>query len=132
MRISDWSSDVCSSDLWPRRWYGRRRPAPGSALLVVAGDAHDVLAVGGGEVGVGIDQRLTHALGMVGGLAEDDGLGKAVSGAQELAHLGCDQFGALFEKQIAGEVTHVVFAVFVELALQIGRACCRERVVSTG
>src|SRR3546814_19523315 len=25
MRISDWSSDVCSSDLWPSEWLGRHQ-----------------------------------------------------------------------------------------------------------
>src|SRR3546814_20926756 len=31
MRISDWSSDVCSSDLWPYRRFGRRNePRPAS------------------------------------------------------------------------------------------------------
>src|SRR3546814_20408316 len=66
MRISDWSSDVCSSDLW-NGWIDRRRPA--SALVVsslvghrgrrlfeecvavaVAGDVR----VGGGENSLGV------------------------------------------------------------------------------
>ena len=89
------------------------------ALVVVAGDAHDVLAVGGGEVGVGVDQGLAHALGVVDVFAEDDGLGEAVGGLQELGDLGGDEFGALFEDQIAIEVAVVVFAVLDEL----GRTC---------
>src|SRR3546814_16818738 len=36
MRISDWSSDVCSSDLEPRRWAGGRHAAPEA-------HAHDAL-----------------------------------------------------------------------------------------
>ena len=74
------------------------------ALVVVAGDAHDVLAVGGGQVGVGVDQRLAHALGVVDVLAEDDGLGEAVGGLEELGDLGGDQLGALFQDQVAVEV----------------------------
>ncbi len=76
----------------------------GLALVVVAGDAHDVFAVGGGEVGVGVDQRLPHALGVVDVLAEDDGLGEAVGGLEELGDLGGDELGALFEDQIPVEV----------------------------
>ena len=74
------------------------------ALVVVAGDPHDVLAVGGGEVRVGVDQRLPHPLGVVDVLAEDDGLGEAVGGLQELGDLGGDELGALLEDQVAVEV----------------------------
>ena len=72
------------------------------ALVIVAGDAHDVLAVGGGEVGVGVDQRLPHALGVVDVLAEDDGLGEAVGGLEELGDLGGDEFGALLQDRGSG------------------------------
>jgi hypothetical protein len=37
-------------------------------------------------------------------LAEDDGLGEAVGGLEELGDLGGDQFGALFEDEVAVEV----------------------------
>src|SRR3546814_18166374 len=40
MRISDWSSDVCSSDL------GRKRAAAAGTLSVAAGDGAAVLAAG--------------------------------------------------------------------------------------
>src|SRR3546814_9570528 len=35
MRISDWSSDVCSSDLWPMAWLPDAPPAAALALAVV-------------------------------------------------------------------------------------------------
>ena len=97
----------------------------GLALVVVAGDAHDVLAVGGGEVGIGVDQGLPHALGVVDVLAEDDGLGEAVGGLEELGDLGGDEFGALFEDQVAVEVAVVVFAVLDDLAVLVGLARLR-------
>ena len=89
------------------------------AFVVVAGDAHDVLAVGGSQVRVGIDQRLTHALGVVDVLAEDDGLGEAVGGLEKLGDLGGDEFGALFEDQVPVEVRVVVLAVLDELAVLV-------------
>jgi hypothetical protein len=46
----------------------------GLALGVVPGDAHDVLAVLGAEVGVLVHERLAHPLGVVDVLAEDDRL----------------------------------------------------------
>ena len=76
----------------------------GLALVVVAGDAHDVFAVGGGEIGIGVDHRLPHALGVVDVFAEDDGLGEAVGGLEELGDLGGDELGALFQDQVAVEV----------------------------
>src|SRR3546814_1905897 len=51
MRISDWSSDVCSSDL------GRHQPAP--AVVVVLG-AH-ALEGHAGEPAAGVDEGLGHA-----------------------------------------------------------------------
>ena len=95
------------------------------ALVVVAGDAHDVLAVGGGEIRVGVDQRLAHALGVVDVLAEDDGLGEAVGGLEKLGDLGGDELGALFEDQAPVEVRLVVLAVLDELAVLVRLALLR-------
>src|SRR3546814_12702020 len=44
MRISDWSSDVCSSDLELRRWAAAGYDAP-RAAVARTGRAHRVLAV---------------------------------------------------------------------------------------
>ena len=95
------------------------------ALVVVAGDAHDVLAVGGSQVRVGVDQRLAHALGVVDVLAEDDGLGEAVGGLEKLGDLGGDEFGTLFEDQVPVEVRFVVLAVFDQLAVLVRLAFFR-------
>src|SRR3546814_20389201 len=35
MRMSDWSSDVCSSDLLPKAWFAARRLRPDMNLLMV-------------------------------------------------------------------------------------------------
>src|SRR3546814_16054202 len=48
MRISDWSSDVCSSDLVHDLATGLRRQGAATGLRVVGDDAHD-LAVETGE-----------------------------------------------------------------------------------
>src|SRR3546814_8722430 len=59
MRISDWSSDVCSSDLVDHRHHARgrqRHPLVGQAVAeVVAHDAHRAHDV------VEVHQRLAHA-----------------------------------------------------------------------
>ena len=89
------------------------------AFVIIAGDAHDVLAVGSGQVGIGIHQRLTHPLRVVGGLTEDDGLGDAIGGPEKLRDLGRHEFGALFEDEVLVEVAEVVFAVFDELPVPV-------------
>src|SRR3990167_1551439 len=43
------------------------------AFIVVAGDAHHVALIGGGEVGIGVDQCLAHAFGVVDVFTEHDG-----------------------------------------------------------
>src|SRR3546814_16730424 len=50
MRISDWSSDVCSSDLLGRRQARRREQAAGILLAHVVGEGLEALAAGGDEV----------------------------------------------------------------------------------
>ena len=94
----------------------------GLALVVVAGDAHHVPGVGGGKVGVGVDQGLAHALGVVDVLAEDDGLVIAVGGLEQLADLVGDQGGALLEDEAAVVIEFVVLAVFDHLAVLVGLA----------
>jgi hypothetical protein len=74
----------------------------GLALVVVAGDAHDVLAVLGFGGRVLVHQGLAHALGVVDVLAEDDGLGEGVGGLEVLGDLAGDQLGALLEHQACG------------------------------
>ena len=90
------------------------------AFVVVAGDAHDVFGVGGGEVGVGVDHRLPHPFGVIDVLAKDDGLGEAVGRTEEFGDLGGNKGGALFENEIPVEVAVVVFAVFDDLTVLIG------------
>ncbi|MNJ53123.1 hypothetical protein D3C77_485000 [compost metagenome] len=62
--------------------------------MVIAGDAHNVLAVLGHALWVEVDQGLTHALGVVDVVAEDDGLLEWISGLEELGDLLCHQLGA--------------------------------------
>ena len=69
----------------------------GLALVVVARDPHDVPAVGGCEIGVGVDHGLAHALSVVDVLAEDDRLGETVGGHQEFGDLGGDNSGSFLE-----------------------------------
>jgi hypothetical protein len=47
--------------------------------------------------------------------AQDDGLGEAIRGLEELRDFGGDECGAFFENEILVEVAVVVFAVFDEL-----------------
>src|SRR3546814_3359795 len=63
MRISDWSSDVCSSDLGPRRRRSRRRHGSGQVarrLVAHGGEAH----AGGGVRLRRVDRRRHLSLGL--------------------------------------------------------------------
>ena len=66
------------------------------------------LLVRGGEVGVGVDQRLAHPLGVVDVLAEDDGLREAVGALEELGDLGGDELRCACRGRGAVEVAVVV------------------------
>ncbi|MNF66855.1 hypothetical protein D3C84_486540 [compost metagenome] len=94
----------------------------GLAFLVIAGDAHDVLAVLSHALGVEVDQGLAHALGVVDVVAEDDGFLEWIGGFDELGDLLRDQLGARLDDQGAVHVLEVVDAVFDQLAILIEHA----------
>src|SRR3546814_2081231 len=74
MRISDWSSDVCSSDLWPAIFERERNLALGIGFKEIGGLA---VAVGRHlfQDLVRIIQRRRHEIGgFVAGIAEHDAL----------------------------------------------------------
>ena len=105
------------------------------ALVIVAGDAHDVFSVFGNEVGVFIDEGLAHALGVVDVHAENDGFGEAIVFLEKLGDALCYDFGAVIDNQIFVVVFDVVFAVFdffaVDVALSLFRAPAFEVFVET-
>src|SRR3546814_19091742 len=73
MRISDWSSDVCSSDLGLAAWALRGRPAAAVALLVLAVAAE--LATGGiAAFHVGVEQGWWQGTAGCGTTASGDAL----------------------------------------------------------
>ncbi|MNE34618.1 hypothetical protein D3C80_1283470 [compost metagenome] len=65
----------------------------GLAFLIIAGDAHDVLAVLCHALGVEVDQGLAHTLGVIDIVAEDDGFLERVGGLEELGDLLRHQLG---------------------------------------
>src|SRR3546814_11447469 len=106
MRISDWSSDVCSSDLLQRRDH-----------LALVADQREILTVGAG-IGVGVR-----------GIDVD--IGEVV----EIAGVGCGRPGAAENLGIGDlqpQGRPAARAVAVEETprgtREIGRASCRERV----
>ena len=89
-------------------------------LGIPTGDAHDVAAVAGHEVGVLVDQRLAHARGVFLIDAEDDGLLEAVSAfLEELRDLPRHNFRSAVDDECAVEVLDVVDAVLDFLALAV-------------
>src|SRR3546814_17730729 len=72
MRISDWSSDVCSSDLWNHAGYqwGRTHALKRPAAIIAAGQVRrietmsprkNILIVGGGVAGLDLAGQLAGA-----------------------------------------------------------------------
>src|SRR3546814_16909783 len=75
MRISDWSSDVCSSDLEPRTGAGKAVSLrPGRTMSAARRSqylAHHILRAAVAHTPVGLDERTVH-IGRVGGHRRDD------------------------------------------------------------
>src|SRR5690348_819102 len=71
----------------------------GLALVLVTGDAHDVLAALTYAFRVEVDQGLPHTLGVVDVVAEHDGLLVRISGHEEFGDLLRYQLGARFKHQ---------------------------------
>lgn len=92
------------------------------ALLFVASDPHDVLAVFPHPFRVEIDQGLAHPFGVVDILAEDDGFLDGVGLGEKFADLDGHRDCALFQDQAAVEVLLIVDAVFDQLAVLVGLA----------
>src|SRR3546814_20522481 len=74
MRISDWSSDVCSSDLEPRTGAGKAVSLrPGRTMSAARRSqylAHHILRAAVAHTPVGLDERTVH-IGRVGGPRRD-------------------------------------------------------------
>src|SRR5437870_4668239 len=62
---------------------------------------------------------------MVDVFAEDDGLGEAVGGLEELGDLGGDEVSALLQDEVLVKVEVVVFAILYFLAVPVGLAFLR-------
>src|SRR3546814_21008977 len=109
MRISDWSSDVCSSDLEDR--LGCLGRAPQALRLGIGLDQLDPLGVTARRLqigdGFGIDRE------------------EAAGGAIFPRHVG--DGGAVGDRQFV-EARAVDLPTIADHALQNGRAACRERV----
>src|SRR3546814_12319347 len=107
MRISDWSSDVCSSDLHIRREKATSNICTNSGLCALAFSIHMTLL---GEKGLRELARLNHAV--------------AVDAAERLSELPGVR---LLNHGFFNEFT-LVLDSDARLVVQIGRASCRERV----
>src|SRR3546814_12209210 len=116
MRISDWSSDVCSSDLFVFTEYGKEKAGARKSF----GDRIPIqLALDGSTphqpyfILVEIGQRVMHR--------------RSVVPHHEIAHLpsmaiGQQRVGRLAEEKLQDGVA------LVRMQPQLGRASCRERV----
>src|SRR3546814_14381462 len=99
MRISDWSSDVCSSDLEPRTGAGKAVSLrPGRTMSAARRSqylAHHILRAAVAHTPVGLDERTVH-IGRVGGHRRDD---RILAGIGQPAFLG---IGAAQTQRVAG------------------------------
>src|SRR3546814_13248982 len=117
MRISDWSSDVCSSDL------GRR---------LAAGPWSELLQVEGGQFADVVDGQVRRRVECLPGglvrvvpLAHEDG-GQAV--AQHALHGGQQLRLVVDHHVVARGIAPLDRVEHVLLVQEIGRASCRDRV----
>src|SRR3546814_13729473 len=119
MRISDWSSDVCSSDLFATAW----RVSDHSKPIGIDGRT------------VTLSERKTELdVGLVGYKGEKNGEEVQLARPREWSYK--DLKGALVVVTGGGSMNRETYDAIQELAvqrgLQIGRASCRERVCKEG
>ena len=91
------------------------------AFIVVARNAHHILATGGHQVGILVYQGLAHAFGMFNIYAEHNGFVHAAGAAQKLGHLFGHQFPALVHHNVLIKIFFVINAVFHQAAELIGK-----------
>ena len=105
----------------------------GLAVVVAAGDAHDVAVVFVAEVFIFVDEGLAHAGGVLFVDAEDDGLLQAIAAFfEELGDFAGDDFGTVVEDERAVKIFGVVDAVFNFMAVAIGLAAFGAVAVDVG
>src|SRR3546814_19485707 len=116
MRISDWSSDVCSSDLRNLNGgQGRRVEGAGrQACHWICRDGLQLRALGIGDVAVAIERE--SAVAGVLGVAR-----QRVDDSEEAFAVHCNV------KRVAGLLDRAEGEVLRDLGDEIGRASCRER-----
>ena len=92
----------------------------GLTFGVVAGDTHDIVVVLIYQIGVLIDEGLSHAAGVFLVDAKDDRFLEPVAAfLQKLRHLAGDQLGAFVQHQGVVKVPGVVGAVFDLIAVSV-------------
>src|SRR3546814_13180447 len=109
MRISDWSSDVCSSDLW-------KQFAEMGFTGILIGEEQGGLGLGHVEAGVVLEEIGRN-------LSPSPFLATAVAAVETLK--GTPHAERWFPGIIAGDA---VAALALDDGAKIGRASCRERV----
>src|SRR3546814_20480739 len=125
MRISDWSSDVCSSDLQ------RDRGAERAAVAVRFGEHIERLALRGDRgLALRLALRAGHGADRRGDLRQEGALlGESLGGfVHPLARRGIDRFA----RRIVADAGMTAVAKATEMHREIGRATWRERGCQSG
>src|SRR3546814_16129340 len=120
MRISDWSSDVCSSDL-------ARDPLViriVELLLLAVVASPEVEAADAGEDTAYVERLLP----AVEYLRRDPGAPVALEDAAAMCNLSPAYFSRRFQRVFGMNFTDYVRTYRLHLAAQLGRASCRARV----
>src|SRR3546814_19976818 len=149
MRISDWSSDVCSSDLGLVRSLhsGAFLPARRNIVLVGGtgtGKTHLAIAIAANVVRSGARGRYFNTVDLVTRLEEEARIGKSGALTAQLSRLDLivlDELGYLPFARSGGQLLfHLVSKLYEQTsviittnpAFDIGRTSCRERVCPYG
>ncbi|OPZ68963.1 MAG: hypothetical protein BWY82_02406 [Verrucomicrobia bacterium ADurb.Bin474] len=91
----------------------------GLAFRIISGDTHDIPGIGSSQIGIGVDQRLPHAIRMILILTEDDSLVETVSRPEKPGDLCRNGFRPTPENEVTVIVTVVVFAVFDDVSIAV-------------
>ena len=92
------------------------------AYFIITGNFYTIVRIFGNQIGIFIDQGLSHTVGMVNIRAEDNGFGKAIRCLQVFGNLLSHQLRTLINHQFSIIIFQIVNTILDLIAVFIVQA----------